>query len=100
MKARSFLEIADSIRLGPDEDTTTPIGLDEVVAVKAHSTVLDATVWLVKDARTLDEHPDIKASGLAIYFYDELATLDGKSPEHLRAAHAAKVVFPGSKVIR
>lgn len=63
-------------------------------AVRICSALLEDHLWLVID-RSFDPK-----DGLAIYYPEEVAELRTKTPEQLREIHAAKLVFPGCRVIQ
>jgi hypothetical protein len=88
----------------PEHDTQlfSPI-LDadtgELAAVKLRNTVI-CDVWLVADAETLAENPDIIRSGLPVFFFDEIEMLRGKTPAELKAIGMVKAEFPTSRVLQ
>lgn len=69
------------------------------VAVLLTGTVIGA-VWLVADADVIAEYPDIRASGLPLFTFNEVAKLTGKDPEELRAIAASKRTFPTGRVLQ
>ncbi|MFI5364357.1 MAG: hypothetical protein ACHQ4J_01915 [Candidatus Binatia bacterium] len=72
-----------------------------VTGVLIRSAVLDgALLWLVADDDTLAEHPDILRSGHAVFFFDEVERLRGKTAAELRAIAMVKAVFPTGRVLQ
>jgi hypothetical protein len=72
-----------------------------VAAVLIRSAVLDgALLWLVADAETLVEHPDIIRSRRPVFFFEEIEGLRGKPPAELRAIAMVKAEFPTSRVLQ
>ncbi|MBF0517107.1 MAG: hypothetical protein HQK97_08315 [Nitrospirae bacterium] len=67
------------------------------VAVKVWSEVLQCFLWVVPDRGDVKAIRDSGVSG-AIYAHGEVKALKGSAPEHLRAVHAAKVVFTDGMV--
>lgn len=63
-------------------------------SVKMRSALLEDDLWLVID-RSFNAN-----DGLAIYYPEELAGLETKTPEQLREIHKVKLVFPGCRVIQ
>ena len=63
-------------------------------AAKICSGLLDDHLWLIIDRSFTP------ADGLAIYYPEELAVLQSKSPDEIRQIHQAKLVFPGCRVIQ
>jgi len=60
------------------------------------SEVLGAEVWVVKDqaaART------VEGDGRPIYFPEEFAVLQTKTPDEIRGIHRIKLAFPGCHVV-
>lgn len=61
------------------------------------SKVLGADVWVVKDeaaARTVEE------DGRPIYFAEEFAVRQTKTPEEIRDIHKVKLAFPGCRIVK
>jgi hypothetical protein len=71
----------------------------ELAAVKLRNTVI-GDVWLVRDAETLADNPDIIRSGLPVFFFDEVEQLRGKTPAELQAIGLVKTVFPTGRVLQ
>lgn len=69
------------------------------VAVWLRGTVI-GDVWLVADAETLAEQPDIVRSALPVIFFDEVAALRGKTADELRAIGVVKSVLPTARVLQ
>ena len=67
--------------------------------MKLRNTVI-CDVWLVADAETLAENPDIIRSGLPVFFFDEIEMLRGKTPAELKATGMVKAEFPTSRVLQ
>jgi hypothetical protein len=71
----------------------------ELAAVKLRNTVI-GDAWLVADAETLADHPDIVRSGLPIFFFDEIERLRGKTAAELKAVAMVKQQFPTGRVLQ
>jgi len=71
----------------------------ELAAVMLRGTVL-GDVWLIADAETLVEQPDIIRSALPVFFFDEVETLRGMAPEELKAVGMMKATFPTGRVLQ
>jgi hypothetical protein len=71
----------------------------ELVAVKLRGTII-GDVWLVADAETLAANPDLLRSGLAVFFFDEVQQLRGKTVQELKAIGMVKAEFPTSRVLQ
>jgi hypothetical protein len=71
----------------------------ELAAVKLRNTSI-GDLWLVADADTVAEHPDIIRSGLPVFFFSEVETLRGKTVAELMAIGMVKTTFPTSRVLQ
>ena len=89
--------VTPEMRQGVDDHEAALDAAAGELAVKLCNTII-GDVWLVADAHTLAEHPDIEASGLPVFFFDEVERLRGKSVEALQAIGKIKSVFPTSRV--
>lgn len=77
-----------------------PGGAAEIGAVLIRSTALGESAWLVPNSAALMDCPDIAASGLPIFFFDEVDKLASLPPEELRTVAMLKRVFPGSRIVQ
>lgn len=62
------------------------------------SEVLGADVWVVKDEADARK-VEIEGDGKPIYFPEEFAVLQTKTPDEIRGIHQIKLAFPGCRVV-
>jgi len=65
-----------------------------IQAVKICSHILEDEIWLILD-RSFEPR-----DGLAVYYAEEIPLLRDKTPEELKAIHAAKLRFPGCRILQ
>ena len=85
----------------PDTSDASPALTDEELsAVLIHSSTLDAEVWLVRDVNALEDIAG-EIHGRAVFFFEEIDHLRGKSHKELRAIAMTKRIFgPMAKVVQ
>ena len=67
---------------------------EELRAILICSAMLEAHLWVVWD-RSFEPKDN-----LAIYYAEEIPLLRDKTPEELKAIHAAKLRFPGCRILQ
>ena len=67
---------------------------EELRAILICSAMLEAHLWVVWD-RSFGPKDN-----LAIYYAEEIPLLRDKTPEELKAIHAAKLRFPGCRILQ
>jgi len=65
-----------------------------IQAVKICSYAFQDEIWLILD-RSFIPH-----DGLAVYYAEEIPLLRDKTPEELKVIHAAKLRFPGCRILQ
>ncbi len=66
----------------------------ELRAALICSAVLEDHLWLILDREFISH------DGLARYYAEEFPLLRDKTPEELKAIHAAKLRFPGCRILQ
>ena len=74
-----------------------PVFTKKSKAVKIHSNFLNEDLWLLSDDKMCSKIKD----DLVVYFPEEIGHLSKIKAglEHIRKIHAAKKIFPGSRIV-
>lgn len=80
------------------EPESTHVTADQNINKRILSDVLGVHIWLVPDESQVAALRNERITE-AIFTQDERLKLRGVTPEHLKAVHAAKLIFDGAKVV-